>query len=71
MIYSSKNDYIGQVIEPALGEYAAGHDTEALADDMLNWHNEVNDKGQTNLGKSGFLVDEEKDFWQVVEDNAW
>lgn len=71
MIYSSKTDYIGQVIEPALGEYAAEHDIDGIADEMLNWNNEVNDKGQINLGKSGFLVEEEKDFWQVVEDNAW
>ena len=65
MIYSSKNEYIGQIIEPALGDYAAEHDIDAIADDMLIWHNDVN-----GPGNNGFLEDESKDFWEVVEANA-
>ena len=65
MIYSSKANYIGEVIEPALGEYAAEHDIDAIADEMLVWHNDV---GQ--LGNNGFLEDESKDFWAVVEASA-
>ena len=65
MIYSSKNEYIGQIIKPALGDYAAEHDIDAIADDMLNWHNDVN-----GPGNNGFLEDENKDFWAVVEANA-
>lgn len=70
MIYTTKNDYIAQVIEPALGEYAADHDIDAIADDMLIWHDEINDKGQINLGKSGFVENEDKNFWAVIENNA-
>ena len=70
MIYSSKNDYIAQVIEPALGEYAADHDIDEIADAMLIWHDEINDKGQIDLGRSGFMEDDAQDFWAVVEANA-
>lgn len=65
MIYTSKNEYIGQIIEPALKEWAAEHDIDAIADDMLVWHNDVN-----GLGDNGFLEDESKDFWSVVEAHA-
>ena len=65
MIYSSKNDYIAQTIEPALGEYAAEHDIDAIADAMLIWHNDI---GQS--GNNGFMEDENKDFWEVVEAHA-
>ena len=65
MIYHNKENYIGEVIEPALGEYAAEHDIDAIADEMLIWHNDVN-----GPGNNGFLEDESKDFWAVVEANA-
>lgn len=65
MIYSSKNEYIGQIIEPALKEWAAEHDIDAIADEMLVWHNDIN-----RLGNNGFLEDESKDFWSVVEAHA-
>jgi len=65
MIYHNKENYIGEVIEPALGDYATEHDIDAIADDMLIWHNDVN-----GTGNNGFLEDENKDFWAVVEANA-
>lgn len=55
MIYSTKQDYIGRVVVPALGGFADGFDADAIADDMLIWHDEINDKGQINLGESGFM----------------
>ena len=64
-IYTTKQDYIAQVINPALGEYAAEHGIDAIADEMLIWHNDV---GQ--LGNNGFMEDESKDFWAVVEASA-
>lgn len=70
MIYHNKENYIGEVIEPALGEYAAEHNIDAIADQMLNWHDEINDKGQVIDNKSGFLEDDSKDFWSVVEAHA-
>lgn len=70
MIYTTKNDYISQIITPALGEYAADFDVEAIADDMLIWHNDINNKGQNNLSKSGLIEDESQDFWQVVESHT-
>ena len=65
MIYSSKNDYIAQAVEPALGEYAAEHDIDAIADAMLIWHNDID-----RPGNNGFMEDEGKDFWAVVEAHA-
>ena len=65
MIYTTKNDYIAQVINPALGEYAAEFDIDEIADEMLNWHNDIN-----QLGNNGFMEDESKDFWEVVEAHA-
>lgn len=70
MIYTTKNDYISQIINPALGEYAADFDVEAIADDMLIWHNDINNKGQNNLSKSGLIEDESQGFWQVVESHT-
>ena len=64
-IYTTKQDYIAQVITPALGECAAEHDIDAIADEMLIWHNDI---GQP--GNNGFMEDETKDFWSVVEAHA-
>ena len=70
VIYTTKQDYIAQVIVPALGDYAAEHDIDAIADDMLHWHNEVDSNGDINIGRSGFVEHEGKNFWAVVENNA-
>lgn len=70
MIYSSKNEYIAQVITPALGDYAAEHDIDQIACEMLIWHDEAESSGDINLGRSGFIEDGSKDFWAVVEANA-
>lgn len=64
-IYTTKQDYIAQVITPALGDYAAEHDIDAIADEMLIWHNDIN-----GLGNNGFLEDGSRDFWAVVEAHA-
>ena len=69
-IYTTKQDYISQVIIPALGDYAAEHDIDAIADEMLNWHNEVDGNGDINLGRSSFVENDGQDFWAVVENNA-
>ena len=69
-IYTTKQDYISQVITPALGDYAAEFDIDQIADEMLNWHNEVDGNGDINLGGSGFVENDGQDFWTVVENNA-
>ena len=65
MIYSNKENYIAEVIAPALGEYAAEFDIDEIAYEMLIWHNDV-----SGPGNNGFLEDETKDFWAVVEAHA-
>ena len=69
-IYTTKQDYIAQAINPALGEYAEEFDIDQIADEMLHWHNEVEGNGDINLGRSGFVENDDKDFWTVVENNA-
>lgn len=61
MIYSTKQDYIGRVVVPALGGFADEFDADEIADDMLVWHNGA------DLNENGFVEDEAKDFWEVVE----
>lgn len=42
--YTTINDYIAQVVNPALGEYADDYDTEEIARDMTEWHDEKDAK---------------------------
>src|SRR5699024_8396506 len=69
-IYTTKHDYIAKDITPALGDYAAEHDIDQIAYEMLIWHDEVESSGDINLGRSGFIEDGSKDFWAVVEAHA-
>ena len=64
-IYTTKQDYIAQVIIPVLGDYATEFDIDAIADKMLIWRNDIN-----KPGNNGFVEDKSKDFWTVVENNA-
>lgn len=64
MIYSDKKFYIFEVIALELGGRAMYYDVQAIADDMLIWQDHPN----PNL--SGFVEDETKNFWEVVESHA-
>lgn len=68
-IYTSINDYIEQVVNPALGEHAEDHDTQAIAAQMTMWHNEYDADGNVILNKSG-LKEAKRDFWKLVEEYA-
>ena len=46
-----------EIIEP-LGEYAAEHDIDAIADELITTEGE------------GFYLDEDADFWATVENHA-
>ena len=47
--YTTINDYIAQVVNPALGEYADDYDTEEIARDMTEWHDEKDAVSYTHL----------------------
>ena len=65
-IYATISDYINDVILPALGGYAAGHDVEAIAAEMTEWHDEIDEAGAIVLDKSGLVERDDVDFWDVV-----
>ena len=53
--YTTINDYIAQVVNPALGEYADDYDTEEIARDMTEWHDEKDANGNILLTASGLV----------------
>ena len=61
-LYSTRDDAIHYEIILALGEYADEHDIEAIADQVLT----------TTVGVTSYYyhLNEDVDFWAVVEDNA-
>lgn len=60
--YTDRNEAIYNEITIALGEYADEHDIDAIADQVLT---------TTGEGSSyRYILNEEVDFWAVVEANA-
>ena len=56
--YTTKNDAIQyEIIEP-LGEWAKEHNIDAIADEIIV------------TTATGFHIDDTKDFWEVVANNA-
>lgn len=66
-IYTTTADYIAQEVAPALGKYADDYDMDAIAHDMLTWHEETHRLGATHANRSGFVVRDGVDFWDVAE----
>jgi len=69
-VYPTKYEWIGEVLKPALGEYAAEYDLDAIAYDLLDWHTEYNEKGKELDNYSGYTENPGLDFWEVVERHA-
>lgn len=65
-IYSDATSYINDVIIPALGQYAAHYDVEAITADMTAWHNAIDADGNINMSGSGLVERDDVDFWDVV-----
>lgn len=56
--YTTKNEVVlREIIEP-LGEWAAEHDVDTIADELII------------VGDNGFHIDRDADFWGVVANNA-
>ncbi|MDK6814520.1 hypothetical protein QP363_11020 [Corynebacterium sp. UMB6689] len=69
-IYSRLDEAIlREIIEP-LGEYANEFDIDAIADEMIDWHDEYNAKGEININRSGFHIKEDADLWEIIERHA-
>ena len=69
-VYPTKYEWMGEVLKPALGEYAQDYDLDAIAYDLLDWHTEYDEQGRGLDDHSGFVVNPGLDFWEVVERHA-
>ena len=69
-VYPTKYAWIGEVLEPALGEHAQDYDLDAIAYDLLDWHTEYNEKGEELDNHSGYTENPGLDFWEVVARHA-
>lgn len=61
-IYSNRNEIIEAEIIAPLGEFADDHDIDAIADKLI-----------VTIGEGvdyGFTIDEDADFWAIVEKHA-
>ena len=65
-VYSRKDEYITEVLLPALGEHAQDYDLDAIAYDLLDWHTEYDEQGRGLDNHSGYVVNQGLDFWEVV-----
>ena len=66
-IYTTITDYITQVVGPALGEYKNDYDTEAIASEMTEWHDEKDANGNILLNASGLVERDDADFWEIAQ----
>lgn len=64
--YTSVDEYIAQVVVPALGIDIVGVDERAIAVDMLEWRDSSARDGMMDANRSGFYERGDVDFWEVV-----
>lgn len=69
-VYPTKQEWMGEVLKPALGEHAQDYDLDAIAYDLLDWHAEYDEQGRGLDNHSGFVENQGLDFWEVVERHA-
>ena len=71
MRYTTIADVIDQAVTPALGEFGADYDTDAIAREAYAWRIDHDEQGRELLNSAGFeqaVTDDE--FWQIVERHA-
>ena len=69
-VYPTKQEWIGEVLKPALGEHAQDYDLDAIAYDLLDWHTEYDEQGRGLDNHSGYVENPGLDFWEVVARHA-
>ena len=70
MIYQNRADAILHEIIAIIGPEWDEFDTDAIADEILEWHDEKTPKGEIILPQSGYRVKDDIDFWETVESHA-
>jgi hypothetical protein len=68
MRFSTKREVIDQAVTPALGDFAADYDIDAIADETFAYEVDEDGDGNELLNTAGFVqaVSEER-FWEIVE----
>lgn len=71
-VYTTRAECIECEIIPALGEYAADHDLDAIADEVIEFHDAYDEEaGAYWLPAQGFYIAaDDADFWASVERHA-
>ena len=69
-MYPTKQEWMGEVLKPALGEYVGDYDLDAIAYDLLDWHTEYDEQGRGLDDHSGYTENPGLDFWEVVARHA-
>src|SRR5699024_5814770 len=67
-VYTNRDDAIQREISEALpaGE-SDSFDTDAIADEVLDWHSSINTDGSENLDHSGYAMTAgPEEFWEAV-----
>lgn len=70
MIYQDRTDAINHEIIAVIGPEWDEFDIDAIADEILEWHDETNPQGEILLNRSGYRVKDDIDFWEIVESHA-
>ena len=65
-LYETTADYEREVVLPALGDMADDYDTLSIAQDMLTYHEEQDERGRTLINRTGFVERDDVDFWEIV-----
>ena len=61
--YTTRTEAIQREIVEPLGNHAGEHDIDAIADALIVM-------GSTDKGEVTYAIDEDADFWKIVENNA-
>lgn len=69
-MYSRRDEAIQREIIEPLGEAANEFDIDAIADEMIDWRDDYNAKGEINVNRSGFHIKEGADLWEIIERHA-
>ncbi len=71
MRYTTITDAIEQAVIPALGEFGADYDAEAIAREAFSYRVDTDERGNELLNTAGFeQVVDDAGFWVIAEKHA-
>lgn len=69
-VYVTREDFENDVVRPALGDYAAEFDLDAITAELMEWHTETTAEGLILDNRTGWIARQNIDFWEVVQRHA-